>query len=289
MAFNDPAIILTAYGTSTRGMETYRSMDRWFARRFKDHRILWAFTSGFLLATAQPRIRDKVRSLEDSIERVMEAGMNACVVQSLHVWPAREYHGIISTLANAQLPLKISVGAPLILGHSDFDPVLDMLGPDLTHGNREGVVLIAHGTGHSSIALYDAFGKRVRERFGETVWMELVREPEGTVRLQQRATRLGIKKIRFIPFMMVAGRHVLRDVMGDQSGSWRSKLLSVGVESCCEAPALGSRSDVFERFCKRIGDALEGFAPEEMACRTGNVILPKGSNAQETMSPVAKG
>jgi sirohydrochlorin cobaltochelatase len=258
LAVNDPAIILAAYGTSTRGIETYRSMDTWFVRRFKDHQILWAFTSGALLAASQPRIRDKVISLEDAIERVTETDVNACVVQSLHVWPAKEYHGIMETLEKSKAVLKIALGGPLILDPSDFDPVLDILSPDLTHGSREGVVLIAHGTDHSNVSLYNAFGETVRERFGETVWVELVREPGSGAHLRQRATRLGVGSIRFVPFMMVAGRHVLRDVMGDHEGSWRSQLLSVGVESCCQAPALGLRSGVLERFCKRIEAALKG-------------------------------
>jgi len=260
-------------------------MDRWFVRRFEEHRILWAFTSGYLLKSLQPRIRDKVLPLEDAVRNVHEAGAKACVVQSLHVWPAEEYHGIMETLVKARLPLVTSVGAPLIMGHPDFDPVLDLLAPDLTTGNREAVVLIAHGTGHSSIWLYDAFGNSVRERFGDAVRMELVREPESVVRLQQWAIRLGVKRIRFVPFMMVAGRHMLKDVMGNQAGSWRSRLLSAGVESCCEAPALGSRPDVFERFCTRVENALRGLTSEENRCADGRVILPKGSiSVQETTS-----
>ncbi|MBI4775760.1 MAG: sirohydrochlorin cobaltochelatase [Deltaproteobacteria bacterium] len=276
MAFNDPAIILAAYGTGTRGIDTYRSMDRWFVRRFEEHRIVWAFTSGYLLKSTQPRIRDQVLPLEDTVRKVQESGGRSCVVQSLHVWPAEEYHGIIETLSNARLPLGISVGAPLIMGHSDFDPVLDMLAPDLTFGIREAVVLVAHGTGHSGIALYHAFGNRVRERFGEKVWLELVREPESAVGLRDRAIRLGVKRIRFVPFMMVAGRHVLKDVMGDQAASWRSQLRSAGVESVCEAPALGSRPDVFEKFCTRIEDAVLSLTSEGNPRADGHVILPKG-------------
>ena len=40
-----PPIVLTAFGTTSKALETYSFMDTIIKRRFADHEVIWAYTS----------------------------------------------------------------------------------------------------------------------------------------------------------------------------------------------------------------------------------------------------
>ena len=61
----------------------------------------------------------------------------------------------------------------------------------------------------------------------------------------------GFKKALLAPFMMVAGDHALNDMAGDFPDSWKSQLLSAGIEVRCLLKGLGEYPEIAELLTAR--------------------------------------
>nr|HID59141.1 hypothetical protein [Desulfobacterales bacterium] len=66
--------------------------------------------------------------------------------------------------------------------------------------------------------------------------------------------RLGIKTVRLIPFILVAGTHYQEDLAGDDD-SWKTAFEGRQIAVLVETVGLGSYPGIIEVFCRRIQDA----------------------------------
>jgi sirohydrochlorin cobaltochelatase len=70
----------------------------------------------------------------------------------------------------------------------------------------------------------------------------------------------GVKKVRLIPFMVVAGDHALNDLTGNESDSWKSMLEQEGFETDYYLKGMGENDEVVKIFVKHTKEAFDKFA-----------------------------
>ncbi len=266
-------VVFAAFGTRTRARMTYAFMHREFSAHFPNHEILWAYTARSIPKTRNSDSGDPVLSVKEALSLLASRGHERCILQSLHVLPAWEFHHLIRETRESGPPLDVSVGAPLLAGPSDYVPVLEALGAKLAPQDGEAVVLVGHGTDHPSVAMYETFNGFVGKMWGPRVWMELVQWAEPQEPMEARAARLGVDRVRFVPFLIVAGEHVKNDVMGPHETSWRNRLRKAGVSCVCDWEGLGMLPAISLRFSEHVGTALSNLFAAERPKRFKGLIL----------------
>lgn len=165
-------------------------------------------------------------------------GYSHVVVQSLHMVPGAEFNDLkdeaLSMLATSENPQgfeRVQLGWPLLADAGDIrnvvQAVLRHLPKERTPG--EAVLYMGHGTWHSADTRYGELAEALRTQdpdlfLGTMDGGRTIRDilPE----LQER----GHRTAWLLPFLAVAGAHVLRDMVGDTSDSWKSVLESAGLE-----------------------------------------------------------
>ena len=242
----EPAIVIVAFGTTTRAQATYDFFEEQLRRelpaRYRNLEIAWAFTSEIVRERANKRFAEagsakRYHSLAQTLANLEDEGYRKIALQSLHIFPGQEYEDMEKVIeAFRTLGLRIEYGGALL--HEwpwvfDTVSVLEQhfLAPD------EGCnVLVAHGTPETfpgSNATYLGLDRYLSRKYSNV----FVGGVDGVLTRGQalaQAKRYPVKRVRLIPFMYVAGDHIMNDIMGtepDDEGvpSWAMELQQAGL------------------------------------------------------------
>jgi sirohydrochlorin cobaltochelatase len=249
------AILLVAFGTSVRpASAAYDRIEKLARQRFPDRMIRQAYTSKIVRA----KLREAgvtIHSPEEALAALADEGFRAVVVQSLHVTPGQEYNSLRNLTAPSGM--TIVLGDPLLADESDLTraaSAVERANPALDDPTAP-VVLVAHGNerfpeyNDSIIAL----SSRLREDRPH-VFLATIEGPPGDeafpeITIQARSAG----RLHFIPLMIVAGDHVMNDVMSDEPESWRNR---IGATQATCAPPLGACDEIAEIFLDHCDRAL---------------------------------
>jgi sirohydrochlorin cobaltochelatase len=218
-------VIATAFGTSTLARDTYAFFEKYFQARYPGAELLWAFTSRVLREKASVG-HGEMRSLENVLHEVEQRGFTKALIQSLHILPGFEFQKI--TEAARCSKLKTAIGMPLLTDDADIEKTVAALGDRIPSPEEWVTVLVGHGTQHPVGVAYHKINTVLRRRFKRNVFISVVEGEPGWNTVVASIHASGLKKVKFIPLMFVAGDHMVNDVMGDgtavEEASWKSQL-----------------------------------------------------------------
>ena len=248
----DTAIILTAFGTSTEARSTYDFFEAQARKRFPLHDVFWSYTSRTL--RAKMALDDILwRSPEELLHDLPVLGYRRAVIQSLHIVPGKEFEKIVT--AAVQAPLPTAVGNPLLSCNSDCAPVLESVVADISDQPSTITVLAGHGTSHhEACSLYSEFGRHLRKRYPKNVLLCMVEGEPSWNEILKSIQKSPLRRIRFVPFMFVAGDHIIHDVLGDDD-SWASHLEGYEIDAQCRG--LGLNQGIIEIYLQHLQDAIK--------------------------------
>ena len=238
-----PAIVLCAFGTSTKARVTFDYIDREVRKAFPDYEIRWAFTSNIIREKmnriyARKGISKHLASLHEVLATLYAQGYRKVVVQPLHVFPGLEYETVVQ-ICKKFPDLRIVVGEPLLFRWEYVKEVLKMVSREFLPPGEGINILVAHGTDVTSQGAnitYLGLDWLVRHSYPNVLLGTVEGVPAGEAVLEE-ARKYPARRVRFIPFMLVAGDHVMHDIMGKNSGegekSWREILEEAGKEVDC--------------------------------------------------------
>ncbi len=260
-----PAIVLCAFGTSTKARVVFGLLDEKVKKEFPDHRVSWAFTSEV--------IREKVEgffSLQQTLSNLHAEGYRKAVVQVLHIFPGLEYESVIE-ICKSFPEVRIAVGEPLLYRWGYVERVLRALEPHFLPPAQGINLLVAHGTDVTSNGAnitYLGLDWLVRRRYPNVLVLALDGIPFAKEVLEE-AKRYPAERVRFVPFMLVAGEHVMSDIMGESANgkeSLKELLERCGKEVDCVTfevngelyyKGLGMYEEVQEVFLENLKRALK--------------------------------
>ena len=254
-----PAVLIVAFGTSTRASLTFSFLDGELRKEFPGREIRWAYASETIRRklNAERAPEDRLPSVPEALAELRAQGFTRAVVQPLYVVPGDMYDRLIETVAGFP-GLHLEVGGTLLHRWESLHRLLGAVARDFLPPGEGCNVLVAHGTPSTASGANLAYLglERALARSHPNAFLGMVEGliPPGETLAAARAHPGG--RVRFVPFMVVAGDHVMNDVMGeDDGGSWRSEL-----------EAAGKRVDVpMVRFGGRSLYRGLGFVPETVA------------------------
>jgi len=231
-------ILLVAFGSSRQSAHlSLKRFDDAVHERFPGIPARWAFTSGVVRGKLATKGK-KTDSVTKALEKMWFEKYTHVAIQSLHVIPGDEYHDLVEDMERLQQGEKafenIVLGRPLIGTEADVSSAADAVMDALPEERQphEAVVLMGHGTWHPGDSMYDLLYDELKARdknvYVATMEGRLVIE-DVTKDLAER----GITSAWLIPLLAVPGRHVQKDMCGEDEGSWVNRLQAAGITPRC--------------------------------------------------------
>jgi len=93
----------------------------------------------------------------------------------------------------------------------------------------------------------------------ENVFLGTVEGYPGYDEVLARLKESGVKKVRLMPFMIVAGNHALNDLSGNKAASRKSMLEKEGFETDSNLKGLGENDEIAQIFVRHTKEALAKF------------------------------
>jgi sirohydrochlorin cobaltochelatase len=248
-------IVMAAFGTTSRALVTYSFIDESVRTHFPDHEILWSYSSRMVKDRIKKKKNIDLKHPHQVLTELKEKGYPWAVVQSMHLISGHEFYRLVEEAE--QCGIRTAMGLPLLYSPEDYQGVMEVLLPDFPKSSGEAVVMVGHGTDHASWSSYLAFHHMVQEKFGPGIYMGMVEE--GTPSMEEivaSVKKAGFKKVRLVPFMLVAGVHFQEDLTGDED-SWKTAFEQEQISVSAEKEGLGFRRGIIDIFCKHIQDALD--------------------------------
>lgn len=245
---NKPAIILVAFGTSVAtARPVFDFIDQQAHKRYADHEVRWAFTSQFIINKLKSQ-GITTYSVAEVLAQLRAEGYEKVVFQSLHVVPGEEYRSVLEADTRG---LQVAFGDALLSSDDDINRVIEALAPSIDPA--QPTVVVSHGNDkhpHFNAQLI-ALANVIEPRYPQLV-VASVEGPIGTAPLQ-RIKALEPSSVRFIPLMIVAGDHIMNDVLGDDADSWKNILAPAHCES---SPSLGWNPAILAIYFDHLDRAL---------------------------------
>jgi sirohydrochlorin cobaltochelatase len=221
-----PAIVLTAFGTSTAAFDTYQHFEQQVKKRFPGYEIRWAFTSHKVRGKVAQEKGQKLNDLPTTLRDLKAAGYTRVAVQSLHIVPGEEWEKKIVAESKKVPGLEVALGKPLLSSKEDQERTLKALARTFPKDLKNtAVVLVAHGSPITQgEEAYLAFDKLLRSQY-PNIFLGTVSGKPTRQEALAAVQKSGANSVVLMPFMFVAGEHVAKDMLGDDPESWKSELL----------------------------------------------------------------
>ena len=139
---SDPAIVITAFGTTTEARITFDFFEAQLQtiakKELEGLKIEWAFTSEIIRERANKKFKKKginkhYRSLPQVLADLEADGYRKVVVQPIHIFAGQEYAEVVQTVkAFESLGLTIHLGNTLTHRWEEMFESLDILSKDFS-------------------------------------------------------------------------------------------------------------------------------------------------------------
>ncbi len=224
-------IIISAFGTTSKAVTTYSRIDAALRGHFPRREIIWAYSSRIITRELHGRQESTVDHPAQVLRQLASQGIPTVIMQSLHLFPGTEFHGLLRIAATS--PLKCAVGRPLLTSPEDYHQVGEILRPVIAERPQKAILVLGHGTDHPIWTAYYSLEKILRKKFGERIFVGVVeKSPDSSLLADEIADR-GFTEVCILPLFLVAGMHYRRDIVSDSPSSWQTRLQSrkITVES----------------------------------------------------------
>jgi sirohydrochlorin cobaltochelatase len=248
-------IVLTAFGTTTKAMDTYNYMDKIIRERFFNHKIEWAYSSRMVRDFSKKREKIYLKSPQQVLSDLVADGYPWSIVQSIHLICGNEFNRLVEEIQH--VPIRTSVGLPLLHSPEDYDRVAAGMVDLLPELKEECVIIVGHGTDHPMWAAYIAFEHKLQEWYGRDIHVGMIENEDSCERIVHAVKESGKRKALLIPFMLVAGVHFKEDLVGNGEDSWKNRIEREGIEVRAIDKGFGFYRPIVEIFIDHIEDALD--------------------------------
>ncbi|MEW6658933.1 MAG: sirohydrochlorin cobaltochelatase [Thermodesulfobacteriota bacterium] len=248
-------IVLVAFGTTTSARQSYALLEEHIRAAFPGREVHWAFSSRMVRDFSRQRHGRKGKGPAEVLEELRARGFEWAVVQSLHLLAGHEFYRLVAEVQTCRL--RTAMGLPLLWAPEDYHAFLEALTDRLdVAGDEEAIILAGHGTDHASWVTYLGLQYLLSQRFGPQVYIGVLEGRPSRQEVVAQVIRSGLKQVRLLPLMLVAGRHVQEDLAGPED-SWKTSLEAAGLTVTLEAVGLLSYPGVIKIFQDHIAQALD--------------------------------
>ena len=258
------AILVISFGTSYQDTrkKTLDAIEKELKEEFSEYDFRRAYTSPTIIRILKERDGMIVDSVKEALEQLWRDGYRVVLAQSTHVIHGFEYDRMMEVLNQYQEKFEQLVyGEALLTEEEDYQDAVRILGRELENYRRRGtdLIFLGHGTEHIANASYS----RLQEKFWQEGYLDCL---VGTVEASELAEQVEVlvkkrhsHRVVLVPFLVVAGEHVCRDIAGEQENSWKSRFLRNGYQVECVLKGLGEYKGIRQMYIRHAREAEKNY------------------------------
>lgn len=264
------AIIVVSFGTSYPEIIklNIESIENRIRGAFPDYEVRRAFTSRAIIKRLLERDGVQIDNERQALERLRAEGYQEVYIQPLHIVPGAEYDKVkrlVSYYGHAKERVFeiIRLGRPLLylMGQGnhpdDYAIAIKALVAQLPDMDQESaVVLMGHGGMHPANAAYSVLQLKLEDAGYNHVFVYTVEGFPSLGRIIDKLKQKKIKKVALMPFLLVAGDHANKDMVGENENSAKSQLLAAGFEVEGYLHGLGENTAIQDIYVAHLRSAI---------------------------------
>lgn len=234
------AIVVVHFGTthSDTREKTIDELNAKVKNTFPDVDVFEAYTSRIVIK----RLKDNGVNKEhpgEVLKRLSDEGYTHILVQPSTIINGVEMESLNKNIDEVEnLFTEVRVGNPLLYTPDDYEKVIETL----TAGNSSDTayVWVGHGTYDPTTAQYAMLDYMLKSKGHDNCFVGTIEGyPEYDDMLAQ-LQKSGLKNVRLVPFMFVAGEHAKNDIAND----WKEELEKEGFNVEVEMRGLGENPQI---------------------------------------------
>jgi len=249
-------ILIPVFGATATALATYNHLDNAIRKHFTDNEIIWSYSSRGATKKTPKQKNATHPSLEEALRQLIARQIGSVVVQSLHLLPGNEFHDLQRTIRTSGL--AFTTGMPLLTAPCDYDAIGEILRQTITEIPEKAILLLGHGTIHPTWSAYYCLENILRRKFGERIFVGALEKFPDSQGLPAEIRAAGFTEVCIIPFLLIAGMHYNRDIVGDGQVSWMTRLGGTGLTVEAISHGLGLFPGVEKLIIRHITEALRG-------------------------------
>ncbi|SMB91649.1 sirohydrochlorin cobaltochelatase [Desulfonispora thiosulfatigenes DSM 11270] len=251
------AIILVSHGSvrpETR--EQLEELANRIKEKYSDYDVNLSFSGKIIIKLLKEKYNIIMKTPKEELTRLIQEGYTEIIVQSLHILPGLEFHGLLKDISEFK-GANIKVGYPLLSSNTDYSKsakAIQMLFPNLEE--KQGVVLMGHGTYHPSNSGYAC----LQNHFYDQEKNFFIANVKGYPKLEHiigKLHKLNINQIVLMPYLLTVGNHVYEDMIGNDN-SFIKVLEKEGIKVIPYLKGLVEDVNHQDIFIEHINDAISG-------------------------------
>ncbi len=247
-------ILLVAFGTTQKAFQTYELMDEMFKEKFKDQLFFWAYSSRSVKAKRKKDNNHDIKDPIEALEQLKKDGYKWVIVQSLHIVGGHEFQRLVTQAQ--KVDIQISIGLPLLTSIQDYEEAVEAVASLIPESADEAVVFIGHGTDHPAWTSYPALEEFLKKKYGKQVFIGVLDGYPDMDETIQKIEAQGFKRVRLIPFMLVAGMHFTKDLT-TKDDSWQKTFEKRGIKVDLVNHGIGELDKIINIFVRHITEAFD--------------------------------
>lgn len=254
-------ILAVSFGTTYDAAreESIEAIEKEWKQAFPEYEVRRAFTSGIV----RSRLAERgifVQSVAEALQQLWADGYSNVWIQPTHLIPGEEYDRLKAEAMQWKERFAfLKVGEPLLLQEEDYDAAVTAMKEQNPLAHDEVCIFMGHGTYHEANRAYEKIEKRLEKEEGRRYFMATV---EGLPSLEDILEILDadrtVRRIRLVPFMLVAGEHAVNDMSGEEAASWKSRCTARGYEVSCVLHGMGAYPAIRQLYIRKCRKCLSG-------------------------------
>ena len=254
------AILLVSTGTTYNDIreKTIDAIEKAMIDQYKDFKVYSVFSSQSIVQKIEKRDQVNILDVEEAMHQLEKDGIEAVVVQPTYVMNGIEYENMKAIVEEHKDDFKqIAYAAPLLTSTQDYKAIAEVIHKEA--GNLqadEAVVYMGHGTDHYANASYAALNYVLEDLNYHQIVVGTLESYPSIDNVIKTLKAQNVKKVKLMPFMIMAGSHANKDMAGEGDDSWKVQLEKAGFEVECVMKGLGEYEAIQKLYIQHTQDAI---------------------------------
>ncbi|NLI90317.1 MAG: sirohydrochlorin cobaltochelatase [Epulopiscium sp.] len=259
------AILVVSFGTSlaAAGKKAIDPIEDKIRLAFPAYDVRRAYSSHIIINKIKERDNIHIDNPVEALERLIDQEYNQVIVQPLHIIPGLEYQylrSVVKEFSHKKAFSKIRLARPALYYKGkkdrpdDYKIFVDAMEEDLN--KKDNFLLMAHGTSHQANECYLQLQQSFYKEGYKNVYIASLKGYPDISLIKERLIKDNVDQVILKPLMLVSGRHVYKDMLGDNKGSWQNILEDAGIKTRADTKSLGEIRAFQDIYIEHIREAI---------------------------------
>jgi len=215
------AIVLISFGTTykEKRIAVIDKIKEKFGNEFENYEIFSSYSSKFIVDLLRKKESEEVKSTDEIFSYLSENKYREIIVQPLFIVNGFEYEKLKDKIDLYNFK-KVSLMNSLLHKDCDYEKIASSLAKENIE-NNEAIIYMAHGSFHKEDENYKIMEKYL-QNINKNIYIATIESEMCIFNLKEKLKINNTRKVYLKPFMLISGKHIIKDMISDDKTSWKS-------------------------------------------------------------------